>query len=240
MEIHLFWTQQPCYDAEGTVRGVGGRSEEDLGSKQGCEQLQRLDWRFPLVKRLYLLKVRLGIYFFWWNDSISSKVSLRFSLMERLYLFLLPVSEKAGEHTRYQSLLTSQSSALELCHQVQKQISLQSTYLIWLSTRMFRKPWPSTKSWQWRSGKWTKVWFPPHTFDCISFHHFVRAEATRVLLWPGALLRLLWEEEAEGRWRQWSWQGFNYWGGIHQLAGNQACVTSTSTLLCISLQPAQN
>ena len=31
------------YCAEGTVRGIGGRSEEDLGSKQSCEQLQRLD-----------------------------------------------------------------------------------------------------------------------------------------------------------------------------------------------------
>ena len=30
----------------------------------------------------------------------------------------VPVSEQALEHTRYQSLLKSQSSALELCHQV--------------------------------------------------------------------------------------------------------------------------
>ena len=58
--VHLFWTQQPSYCAEGTVRGVGGRSEEDLGSNQGCEQLQRLDWRFPLMDRLYSLKVRLS------------------------------------------------------------------------------------------------------------------------------------------------------------------------------------
>ena len=47
-------------------------------------------------------------------------------LMERLSLLLwckylnvpVPVSEQALEHTRYQSLLKSQSSALELCHQV--------------------------------------------------------------------------------------------------------------------------
>ena len=81
-----------------------------------------------------------------------------------MFLFLVPVSEKAAEHTRYQSLLTSQASALELCHQVSTlllQLFFWSCFFSFKALspmKIFRKHWPSTKSWQWRSQKWTKVW----------------------------------------------------------------------------------
>ena len=71
-----------------------------------------------------------------------------------------------------------------------------------------------------------------------------RIEATRVLLRPGTLLRLLWWEEEGGRicakesWSIWSKEracqaGFNCWATCRiQLAGNQACAPSTSTSTC--------
>ena len=78
---------------EETAGSLGGRGEEDVGGEQSCQQLQRLLTMFDGKIEFLLL----------WCKYLNVPV---------------PVSEQALEHTRYQSLLKSQSSALELCHQV--------------------------------------------------------------------------------------------------------------------------